>query len=279
MCVACLVLILHNVTVLIFAIERRQGLLKLTDHFGKVFKENLVHLYRDTNGSDTFARFTFEMNGIQVLMSCCGVHDYKDYAEAELWKTDLGENSTVPPTCCHLNQDIFLFQNMIMFQNESCEENPTSKNSYIQKGCLDLILFTIRQRIFYSSLSWQCLSTLLYIICLILFIYQIRYTGKQEDPFAELRDGRFLDETQHVVQQLCLDEKETEKAAEAKEEDDKELVEEHNPGLNILNVVLNMSRKNLGSASTASNTPPTHSTATVPSPNHSIPQSLDRKSV
>lgn len=90
------------------AFKKLEKVAEIEETVGNVMLRNLNHLYNQVKEDTLVSRFTFEFNGLQVLLGCCGLFGYHDYENATLWKSGVGMNLTVPETCCKVNRHDFL---------------------------------------------------------------------------------------------------------------------------------------------------------------------------
>lgn len=70
---------------------------------------------------------TFVWNHLMAQLQCCGVDNFRDFAEAEQWKSYT--QKVVPEACCVLQQPVFEFKPV----NTECVYNPSEANSYLYK--------------------------------------------------------------------------------------------------------------------------------------------------
>ncbi|KAJ1521344.1 hypothetical protein ONE63_003020 [Megalurothrips usitatus] len=102
------------------ATTETKGLLKLTIQKNYTANEN--------------ESVTFVWNHLMAQLRCCGVDGFRDFEYAEQWKAS-GTSKVVPEACCMLQDPV----SDIKPVNSACVYNPSTANSYLNKGCYEAL--------------------------------------------------------------------------------------------------------------------------------------------
>ncbi|XP_034243906.1 CD82 antigen-like [Thrips palmi] len=127
----CLLTTYGVLLVLILILEVAAGIIgaaykdQVTTETKGLLKATIVKNYT-ANENDSV---TYVWNHLMAQLQCCGVDNFRDFAEAEQWKSYT--QKVVPEACCVLQQPVFDLKPV----NSECVYNPSEANSYLYKGC------------------------------------------------------------------------------------------------------------------------------------------------
>ncbi|XP_066584077.1 tetraspanin-1 isoform X2 [Prorops nasuta] len=98
----------------------------------QTFLKSTIKYY--ATSADKAGTVTVAWDGIMTQLHCCGVESYRDFHDRGNWTyTD----KIIPEACC--------VKDSIGLKDPSCPVNPTSANSYHQKGCYKAIVNAIEE--------------------------------------------------------------------------------------------------------------------------------------
>ncbi|KAK7099103.1 hypothetical protein V1264_003293 [Littorina saxatilis] len=170
------------------AFKKLEKVAEIEETVGNVMLRNLNHLYNQVKEDTLVSRFTFELNGLQVLLGCCGLFGYHDYENATLWKSGVGMNLTVPETCCKVNRYDFLLGGEINFENGNCTQNPNSTNAVVDRGCAKAIFDDKRWKLLIGTIVLSSISLFFQLETIAFFVCQIQVLHhEKQDVSSELR--------------------------------------------------------------------------------------------
>lgn len=92
-----------------------------------ILKTSLEKFYNSTDSQDAV---TLAWDTLQINLKCCGVDNYEDYQQNQVWKQ---QSYVIPPSCCALSLD-----NKPL--DPTCTTSPNEANSYYKTGCYQKII-------------------------------------------------------------------------------------------------------------------------------------------
>ncbi|WAR16246.1 TSN5-like protein [Mya arenaria] len=130
------------------AFKQSQCLLCLVTTEVKGFlKDNIKTTYQGK--VDTNEEFSIGLDYAQF--QCCGIDGSQDFNNATKWNRTATDPSkgpmVIPPTCCKMNSDKFLKDQVAELEDTDCPWVPTTTNSNQNKACWDSIEKYLKDRI------------------------------------------------------------------------------------------------------------------------------------
>ncbi|CAG7724927.1 unnamed protein product [Allacma fusca] len=102
-----------------------------------------VHKYYSTR--ERANAFTLTLDFTMAQSRCCGISNSTDFVKAEMFQRNKTAGQMIPVACCKLGDHPLELKP----EDPTCTINPTIKNSYFKRGCLDSFFDTL-----YSSMNY-----------------------------------------------------------------------------------------------------------------------------
>ncbi|XP_052761505.1 tetraspanin-18-like [Mya arenaria] len=140
-----LIVIIELAAIVIAAVFRG----KVTTEVKGFLKDNIKTTYQGK--VDTNEEFSIGLDYAQVYFQCCGIDGSQDFNNATKWNRTATDPSkgpmVIPPTCCKMNSDKFLKDQVAELEDTDCPWVPTTTNSNQNKACWDSIEKYLKDRI------------------------------------------------------------------------------------------------------------------------------------
>ncbi|KAK3088061.1 hypothetical protein FSP39_014140 [Pinctada imbricata] len=121
----------------------------------KAFLQDRINEEYDGNIKSAH-RFSKAMDLAQVQFMCCGVNNYGDFYNATKWQNTKNQSDVIPFTCCKLDNKVDFYKDVdkARMTDPNCLSQPTSDNSYMDKGCWESIeMFVMSKAPFFIGIG------------------------------------------------------------------------------------------------------------------------------